>query len=188
MMSGARNLIAVVLALALVEETLSQYQDHYKVLGVEATCSKKDIKKAYIQLSLKWHPDKNAGKNKEKATKEMQKINSAYEILHNTERRAEYDQEREHGYSFESFSDFNWDFDYRSTIRKRASDILNEANIEGKYEYSFASETAKGSWLIFIYDDDAEDHVNAAKAFAAATKVAQCRPRTTMLGVNVVAR
>ena len=166
-----RYVVLAFLTLMLIEETVSQYQDHYKILGIEKTAVKKDVKKAYIRLSLKWHPDKN--KDKKRATQEMQRINAAYETLSNAERRAEYDQEREHGYSFESFSDFDWDFNWRSTIKKRANDILTESNIDSKYEYSFGTETANGAWLVFMYDDDDEGDasIEAARAFTAAAKV-----------------
>jgi DnaJ-related protein SCJ1 len=36
-------------------------QDYYKLLGVDRHASKKDIKKAYKNLSKKYHPDKNPG-------------------------------------------------------------------------------------------------------------------------------
>jgi hypothetical protein len=37
---------------------------HYEVLELVRSCSSEDIKKAYKKLSLKWHPDKNVGNEK----------------------------------------------------------------------------------------------------------------------------
>jgi curved DNA-binding protein CbpA len=50
------------------------------------------IKKAYHRLSLKYHPDKNPD-NLEKAHEIFKKINNAYEILIDPEKREEYDQD-----------------------------------------------------------------------------------------------
>ena len=58
--------------------------DYYKVLGVNESSSQDDIKKAYRKLSLKHHPDR--GGNGE----EFKKINEAYSILGDVEKRRMY--------------------------------------------------------------------------------------------------
>lgn len=64
-------------------------QTFYDILGVSKDASQDDIKKAYRSLAVKWHPDKNQG-NKE-AEEKFKEINSAYDVLSNNEKRAEYD-------------------------------------------------------------------------------------------------
>ena len=64
--------------------------DLYQVLGVSRDASAAEIKKAYRQLVRKYHPDANPG-NKE-AEEHFKKINQAYEILSDTQKRAQYDQ------------------------------------------------------------------------------------------------
>ena len=64
-------------------------ETHYSVLGVTDTATKEEIKKAYRNLSMKHHPDKNNG-NPESCAK-FQKINEAYGILHDEQKRMEYD-------------------------------------------------------------------------------------------------
>lgn len=64
--------------------------DLYRVLGVSRDASAAEIKKAYRQLVRKYHPDANPG-NKE-AEEHFKKINQAYEILSDTQKRAQYDQ------------------------------------------------------------------------------------------------
>ena len=66
------------------------YKDYYKILGVERTADEKEIKRAYRQLALKYHPDKNPGdKNAEERFKE---INEAHEVLGDQAKRAKFDQ------------------------------------------------------------------------------------------------
>lgn len=60
--------------------------DPYKILGVDKTASEADIKKAYRAAAKKHHPDK--GGNAE----EFKKINEAYEILGDPQKKANYDQ------------------------------------------------------------------------------------------------
>jgi curved DNA-binding protein CbpA len=62
-----------------------QDEDWYKVLGVERSADSKVIRAAYRKLVLKWHPDKNPGKEAE-AGKQTSRINNAYEIAKKAER------------------------------------------------------------------------------------------------------
>ncbi len=61
----------------------------YEILNVTEKSSQDEIKKAYRQLSLKYHPDKNPG-NPEVVGK-FQEISEAYETLGNEEKRQQYD-------------------------------------------------------------------------------------------------
>lgn len=65
-------------------------ESYYKILGVEENASKDEIKKAYRALSLKFHPDRPDGKSLENMAK-YQKINEAYEVLGDDEKKSEYD-------------------------------------------------------------------------------------------------
>lgn len=64
-------------------------ESFYKVLGVHEKATKDEIKKAYRNLSMKHHPDKNPG-NAE-AVSNFQKISEAYETLGDEQKREEYD-------------------------------------------------------------------------------------------------
>jgi DnaJ-class molecular chaperone len=64
-------------------------RDFYEVLGVDKNASKADIKAAYRQQALAWHPDRNKAADAEEKFKE---INEAYEVLSNDQKKSAYDQ------------------------------------------------------------------------------------------------
>jgi DnaJ-class molecular chaperone len=65
-------------------------RDPYDVLGVPKSASPADIKKAYRQLAKKYHPDRN--KDDAKAKERFAEINSAYEIVGDEAKKAQYDR------------------------------------------------------------------------------------------------
>ena len=64
-------------------------RDYYLILNVEKNASASEIKHAYRDLALKYHPDKN--KDNPEALEKMKEINEAYAVLSNPDRRKEYD-------------------------------------------------------------------------------------------------
>jgi len=63
--------------------------DYYKILGVDKTASKDDLKKAYRKLALKYHPDRTKGDKK--AEEKFKQANEAYAVLSDPEKRQQYD-------------------------------------------------------------------------------------------------
>ncbi|GAA5904248.1 uncharacterized protein JCM6883_006424 [Sporobolomyces salmoneus] len=63
----------------------SKMKDHYKILGVHTEATEKEIKKAYLKLSLVHHPDKGGSDEK------FQEIGESYAILSDPERRRKFD-------------------------------------------------------------------------------------------------
>ena len=68
------------------------FQDYYEILGVKRDAAEKEIKSAYRKLARKWHPDLHKGKQKSEAEEKFKKINEAYEVLSDPEKRAKYDR------------------------------------------------------------------------------------------------
>jgi molecular chaperone DnaJ len=64
-------------------------RDYYEVLGVGRDASAEDIKKAYRQMAVKFHPDRNKEPGAEDRFKE---ISEAYDVLKDADKKAAYDR------------------------------------------------------------------------------------------------
>ena len=69
---------------------MAQKRDYYEVLGVSKTASEEEIKKAYRKIAIKYHPDRNPG-DKE-AEEKFKEAAEAYNVLHDPQKRQQYDQ------------------------------------------------------------------------------------------------
>ncbi|MBI2389894.1 MAG: molecular chaperone DnaJ [Deltaproteobacteria bacterium] len=69
---------------------MSQLPDPYEVLGVRRDASQDEIKSAFRKLAAQHHPDKNP--DDPHAPERFKKINAAYQILSDPQKRATYDR------------------------------------------------------------------------------------------------
>jgi DnaJ-class molecular chaperone len=67
---------------------MEQLKDYYGILGIKASATETDIKKAYRKKALKYHPDVNQRPN---AHEKFIEITEAYEMLINHKKREFYD-------------------------------------------------------------------------------------------------
>lgn len=65
-------------------------RDPYSVLGVAKSASADEVKKAFRKLAKKYHPDQNTGDPK--AQEKFAEVSSAYEILGDDKKRAQFDR------------------------------------------------------------------------------------------------
>jgi molecular chaperone DnaJ len=79
-------------------------RDYYEVLGVSRDASLEDIKKAYRQMALKFHPDRNPGD--EEAPNRFKEAAEAYEVLSDSDKRQRYDRYGHAGLNGAAFHDF----------------------------------------------------------------------------------
>ena len=100
--------------------------DYYEVLGLTANASNKDIKQAYKNLVLKYHPDKNKDSD---SNSKFININTAYNVLVDARKRQEYDSLT----SFEKMELYDYFKNYIITILPQYSDIYHL--IEKYYGY-----------------------------------------------------
>ncbi|MBP8132362.1 MAG: molecular chaperone DnaJ [Candidatus Hydrogenedentes bacterium] len=64
-------------------------KSHYELLGVPRSASQDEIRRAYLKLAKKYHPDKTGGDKT--AEEKLKEINAAYDVLKNPEKRRQYD-------------------------------------------------------------------------------------------------
>ncbi len=69
-----------------------QLKDYYKILGIRASASQQEIKKAYRALAVKYHPDKNP--HNVHAEAQFKEVQEAYATLSSPDKREIYDDER----------------------------------------------------------------------------------------------
>jgi DnaJ-class molecular chaperone len=70
-----------------------EQKDYYEILGLEQSATIKQIKNAYRQLALQYHPDRN--RDDPTAADKMKAVNEAYAVLSNPQKRNEYDAIRQ---------------------------------------------------------------------------------------------
>jgi len=69
---------------------MTQKRDYYEVLGVGREAGSDDIRKAYKQAALKYHPDRNPGDKG--AEDKFKEATEAFGVLSDAEKRQRYDQ------------------------------------------------------------------------------------------------
>lgn len=94
-------------------------RDYYEVLGTSRDAPPEEIKRAYRQLALRYHPDRNPG-NKE-AEEKFKEAAEAYSVLGDSEKRLTYDRFGHEGLRGEGFAGFSG---FNSSIFEEFEDIL----------------------------------------------------------------
>ncbi len=91
-------------------------RDYYEILGISKAAGADEIKKAYRNLALKYHPDRVAADKKKEAEEKFKEMSEAYEVLMDPQKKATYDQYghagvdpsfRQGGFSWQDFHHFD---------------------------------------------------------------------------------
>lgn len=102
-------------------------RDYYDILGISKGGTADDIKKAYRNLALKYHPDRVSADKKKEAEEKFKEMSEAYEVLIDPQKKATYDQYGHSGVD-NSFKQggFEWqDFHHFDDLK----DIFGEVDI-----------------------------------------------------------
>lgn len=122
---------------------MSDSYDLYKVLGLNKEASQEDIKRAFRRLALQHHPDKNEGNDIE-----FKRINEAYQILSDADKRKVYDMKYEDNINLDILSKF-------------ASILMNIVHDKLKERVKQTSQVSKPSPIILTMSVDVEEIYNA---------------------------
>jgi len=80
-------------------------KDYYRILGVPRDAPAEDIKKAYRQMALKHHPDRNPGSKEDE--EKFKEASEAYSVLADAEKRSVYDRFGHDGLKGQGFAGFD---------------------------------------------------------------------------------
>jgi len=100
--------------------------EYYDILGIKATATQAEIKKAYRIMALKYHPDKNLGN--EEAGEKFKKVSEAYQILSDPNLRANYNKYGKSDANNELFSDPS-EFFRQQFGGEKFSDLIGDISI-----------------------------------------------------------
>lgn len=106
----------------------------YEILEVSENASGEIIEKAYKTLAKKYHPDLQEEANKKQAEAMMKKINEAYEILGNEEKRSRYDGELAEKRNMEEMQRQNVNQNYQGYNMQYQDNAVNNVN-GANYDY-----------------------------------------------------
>lgn len=104
----------------------SKSKDYYAILGVKREDDVEAIKKAYRQLALQYHPDRNPDKGAEEKFKE---ISEAYQVLSDPEAKQRYDRTGSadnNGFDFSGFPGFDFFANFGPGSRQGARHVRKQ--------------------------------------------------------------
>ena len=153
-----------------------EFQDYYDTLGVERSAGEDEIKRAFRKLARKYHPDVN---DSEEAEEKFKRVNEAYEVLKDPEKRKLYDQL---GPNWQGGQDFTpppeWEnvhFGFRSAGGGTTFDF--GGGFSDFFEMLFggglgtaAAEGRGGSWTMPNQDHEAEIAIRLEDAYRGAER------------------
>lgn len=108
-------------------------KDLYGILGLTSSASQQQIKRAYLKLAKKFHPDSNHDKN---ASVVFQDISFAYQTLSDPEKRKNYDQYGFSGINGPSVDDLKQEIDDIFDAAAFTEDDLDDILFSGKKKKS----------------------------------------------------
>ncbi len=149
--------------------------DYYEVLGVSKAATPDQIKRAYRELALKYHPDRNKEKSAEEKFKE---INEAYAVLGDPEKRKRYDaygpEQFSHQYSEE---DIFRGFNFQDIFKDLGINVQFGGGGPGDFFSTFGQEqqdSLRGSDILYRLNLTLEEIANGTKKKVEMRHIQKC--------------
>lgn len=151
-------------------------EDYYKVLGVDRNATDAEISKAYRRLAKKYHPDLNHSPG---AEKKYEQVNQAYEVLHDKQKRAQYDQfgsvgvGGQGGFSGQSYGGNGQGFSGFGDFGDIFNDIFQQSGFGGQ-QRADPTAPAKGQDLDYTLTIDFMDAIKGKRTQVSYTRDETC--------------
>lgn len=107
-------------------------ENYYDILEVNRNASPEIIEKAYKTLVKKYHPDLQENNLKNDHEEKIKKINEAYEILSNPEKRKNYDLQLKNNEISEE--DYNNLYNENISLKNEINYLKNNINVNSSYQ------------------------------------------------------
>lgn len=122
-------------------------ENYYKILEVDVNASEEIIKQAYKTLVKKYHPDLQTDSNKNIAEQKIKQINEAYDILSDSTKRANYNNQLKN--STISSKNYNAILNENIALKKELKILQEKINIFSQYYNTFQNNTQNKlkAWL-----------------------------------------
>jgi molecular chaperone DnaJ len=125
-------------------------KDYYSVLGIGKSAGIDEIKRAYRELAMRYHPDKNKGKD---AEIKMQELNEAYAVLSDPEKRRQYDTFGSEGFRQRyTEEDIFRNFNFEDIMREFQENIFSGGGF-GPFATDFQEPEQTGVNLYISFDE-----------------------------------
>ncbi|CAI9117582.1 OLC1v1018987C1 [Oldenlandia corymbosa var. corymbosa] len=125
---------------AAVQDVVSVAEEScfYDLLGIPKTGTQLEIKQAYKQLARKYHPDVSPPDRVEEYTQRFLRVQEAYEILSDPNRRALYDRDMAKGLHFarRRYQNYDEDMEDKSQWKSRWQNQVSELKRRSNYKDS----------------------------------------------------
>src|SRR5215471_12562292 len=97
--------------------------DYYELLGIGRNASAEELKKAYRQAAMRYHPDRNPGDRA--AEEKFKELSEAYQVLSDPEKRVQYDRYG-HAAFEQGANGFSGGFDFSGSFEDIFGDIFGD--------------------------------------------------------------
>ncbi len=153
-------------------------KDYYKILGVNKSAAKEEIKKAYKKLAMQYHPDRAPEEKKKEYEEKFKEISEAASVLGDDKKRQQYDQFGSASFSGAAGGGGFSGFDYSDVMSQFRSGMFGD--FDDIFDHLFGGGSRKGSRpqrgedLLYNTEITLEEAAKGAKKTLNLNKLERC--------------